>query len=98
MGVVDIVQKVRCPRGWVLSRDDRCWPKSMVSGRSHYRKWRTRPKPPFTAREWKVATGYKAVTEKLISATKGMGAYAAQNAPRPKAKPAAHHHHPGAGG
>lgn len=38
-----------CPDGMVLGRDNLCYPKAVLPGRSRFRKWRRSRKPMFTA-------------------------------------------------
>jgi len=54
-----------CPKGFVLGKDNLCYPKVVLSGRSLFRKWRAGPKPPISAADAKMFRRLDAAREKV---------------------------------
>lgn len=65
-------QRVRrkCPGGFVLGKDNLCYPRQILPRRSKFRKWRPSPKPKISAAEWKAIQKAERIAVKLKDLTK----------------------------
>jgi len=59
-------QRLKCPRGMALGRDDLCYSRQVLSKRSKFRKWRGAPSAPVSAFDLKVARKAESVAKELV--------------------------------
>lgn len=55
-----------CPKGFVLGKDNLCYPKAVLSGRSKFRKWRVGLKPPISAADARLFRKLDAARDRII--------------------------------
>lgn len=74
----------RCPDGFVLGKDNLCYPRQILPRRSKFRKWRPAARPAVTAGDVKAIRRADRARRRLVELTKDAGAHASLTRPRRK--------------